>query len=181
MILAGLAFGYAINQDSAFAFHLSPELASRHMYGLNPFPESVKLAEYIRSHSETGDTIGIFGSEPQIPFYSGRRSATGYLYTYPLMETQKYAHPMKMIREIEDARPKFIVYVLVPTSWLERPSSDATIFRWADRYLMDCYRPVGMAELFPNGPTQYYWQEEAGARAFGSPNFTVVLLQRTHQ
>jgi len=45
----------------------------------------------------------VLGSEPQIYFYSGRRSATGYLYMYSLTEEQKYALRMQkeMIGEIE--------------------------------------------------------------------------------
>jgi len=45
------------------------------------------------------------GSEPEIYFYAQRHSATGYIYTYALMEEHKYAHamPEEMEREIEQA------------------------------------------------------------------------------
>ena len=53
------------------------------------------------------------GSEPEIYFYSHRHSATGYIYTYGLMEPQKYAHQMQqeMIHEIERASPKDLMSV----------------------------------------------------------------------
>ena len=72
-------------------FEISPVEASHIIYGGNPFPESVRVAEYLRDHTGTGDTIAVLGSEPQIYFYSKRHSATGYIYTYELMEPQSYA------------------------------------------------------------------------------------------
>jgi hypothetical protein len=41
------------------------------------------VASYLKEHTEPEDHLAILGSEPQIYFYSGRKSATGYIYTYP--------------------------------------------------------------------------------------------------
>src|SRR5256885_10570896 len=117
-----------------FYFEVSPVEASRLCYGPNPFPESVRVAEYLRDHTDVGDTIAVLGSEPQIYFYSKRHSATGYIYTYGLMEPQSYARQIQqeMIREIESARPKFLILVVINKSWLAGPDSDQTILRWGD-------------------------------------------------
>ena len=66
------------------------------------------------------------GSEPQIYFYSHRHSATGYIYTYPLMEPQKYARQMQseMIHEIESAQPKYLISITMSLSWLRLPQSE---------------------------------------------------------
>ena len=98
-----------------------PDLA-RLIYGRNPFPESVPIARYLREHTAPGDRVAVVGSEPQIYFYAGRRSATGYIYTYPLMELQPYATAMQqaMIREIESADPRYVVFVRAVGSWLVR-------------------------------------------------------------
>ena len=111
------------------------------IYDLNPFPESIKIAEYLRDHTGPNDTIAVLGSEPQIYFYSSRHSATGYIYTYSLMEPQSYALSMQqeMIREIELAGPKYLVSVQIPSSWLGRPDSEALIFAWANEYLKEHY------------------------------------------
>ena len=68
-----------------------------------PFLSLFRIADYLREHTTPDDTIAVLGSEPEIYFYSHRHSATGYIYTYPLMEPQKYARQMQeeMIREIE--------------------------------------------------------------------------------
>jgi len=72
-------------------------------------------------------------------------SATGYIYTYPLMEEQPYAAKMQqeMISEIEASRPEFIVFVNVPLSWLGRAGSSRLILDWSQQYLSQNYKLDG--------------------------------------
>jgi hypothetical protein len=128
--------------ESPVYFSLAPNEVSRRIYGTNPFPESLQVAEHIRGQSTERDRIAVLGSEPQIYFYSGRRSATGYIYTYALMERHEFALDMQkeMAAQIESARPAFIVFVGVPTSWLVRADSPRFIFEWARDYLAAHYR-----------------------------------------
>jgi hypothetical protein len=42
-----------------------------------------------------GARIADLGSEPEIYFYAHLHSATGYIYTYGLMDEQKYAWTMQ--------------------------------------------------------------------------------------
>ena len=143
-------------------FELAPAQVSRAIYGRNPFPESVEVARYIREHSDAGDRVAVVGSEPQIYFYSGRRSATGYIYTYPLMELQPYAPMMQrnMIQEIETAAPRYLVFVSATRSWIARPDSDRTIFGWFERYQRDFTR-VGVVDILPQQETVYRWGDAA--------------------
>ena len=106
--------------------------------------------------------MAVIGSEPQICFYSGRRSATGYIYTYPLMELQPYAPTMQrqMIQEIETADPRYVVFVSATRSWLVRPGSDQTIFRWFEQYQRSFTR-VGVLDIVPRQETVYRWGAEA--------------------
>jgi hypothetical protein len=48
----------------------SPNAVSRRIYGLNPFPESLEIAKYIRRTSSPDDSVYVVGSEPQILFYA---------------------------------------------------------------------------------------------------------------
>ena len=124
----------------------------------SPFPESVRIADYLREHTTVDDTIAVLGSEPEIYFYSHRHSATGYIYTYPLMEPQKYARQMQeeMIREIERANPKYLVSVAMNDSWLQRPGSDPLIFTWANEYIAKNYVPAGFVNI-TSTETEYYF------------------------
>jgi hypothetical protein len=144
-------------------FQLSPVAVSRAMYHGNPFVETVEIAKYIRARTSGEDRIAVVGSEPQIYFYAGRRSGTGYIYTYPLMEAQPFAGRMQreMIKEIEAARPRYLVWVSAQNSWLMRPGSDTTIFQWLDDYRRRNFRQVGVIDLLPGDRTLYYWGDQA--------------------
>ena len=90
----------------------TPDQFSRSVYGANPFPESVKVAEYIRKNTKPEDRIAVMGSEPQICFYAHRRSATEHIYMYGLMEPQPFALRMQeeMIAQVEKSEPPFLVF-----------------------------------------------------------------------
>ena len=160
-----LFFAVALSQPvlaaSKLYFEVSPVEASRMVYRENPFPESVRIAEYLREHTDVGDTIAVLGSEPQIYFYSKRHSATGYIYTYGLMEPQSYARQMQeeMIRQIESARPKYVIFVGVPTSWLRYPESELLIFTWVDQYIKTYYGVVGLVNILSSDRTDYYFDQ----------------------
>jgi 4-amino-4-deoxy-L-arabinose transferase-like glycosyltransferase len=117
-------------------FGLSPEAVVRESYHSTLFPEAVVAADYLKEHTPKDARIAVLGSEPEIYFYSGRRSATGYLYTYPLMEEQPYAARMQteMIGEIERAKPEFMVFVGDDFSWGVYNKSQRGVFDWAKQY-----------------------------------------------
>jgi hypothetical protein len=152
------------------------------MYGENPFPESIEIAEYIENHSTKDDKIAVLGSEPQIYFYANRKSATGYIYVYGLMERQDYAFLMQleMIREIERARPRYAVIVNIPASWLLRPGSDMTIFKWAEKYFDTNYRTAAFVDVTPGGHHQTYLDDEARKNKPRS-QFNVYVLERKEE
>jgi hypothetical protein len=135
-----------------------PSDVLRMIYGPNPFSEAVRIAEYLQAHTNPTDTIAILGSEPEIYFYAHRHSATGYIYTYGLMESQRYAVQMQreMMREIEAARPKYLVFVSVTTSWLKHSNSATEIFDWFDRYSAADFRLDGLVSIFSQERTDYY-------------------------
>jgi hypothetical protein len=150
--------------ERAYLFHLQPNDVSRSVYSVNPFVEAPEIGRYLRERTAPDDRIVVFGSEPEIYFYADRRSATGYIYTYPLMEPQPHAARMQaeMMREIEAARPAYIVGVVVPWSWLVRPDSDRRILTWFDRYARACYEVVGAASITPTGTTLRWDADVAG-------------------
>ena len=163
LLFAGcLAFPLWSERD--FFFELPIDQANVLINGTNPFPESIKIGDYIREHSEPEDKIAVLGSEPQIYFYSKRLSATGYIYTYGLMEPQPYAGQMQqeMIHEIEAARPRFLVLIAMNRSWLAGADSDQTILRWVDQYCQTDYEEVGLINIFDRGTDYYFSAPPAG-------------------
>ena len=151
-------------KNGDFFFKDSPVEACRLMYGRNnPFPESIEIAEYIKTHTTKDDRVAVIGSEPQIYFYSNRKSATGYIYMYDLMESNNYASKMQldMIKEIETSRPKYAVSVMYPTSWLQKPNSDMSILKWSNTYFKQNYILIGLITSISEDTYKAYWDEDA--------------------
>jgi len=161
LFAAVLVWNISVQKD--FFFQMPADRVCRAIYPGNPFVESLPVAQYIREHSSGNARVAVVGSEPQIYFYAQRHSATGYLYTYALMESQPYALKMQgeMIREIESGKPEFLVCVFYEFSWGIRPDSDLTILRWFDQYAREFYDRVGIVDTRSTGETIYLWGDEA--------------------
>lgn len=162
-LLVFIVIFHSVYTQRVFLFQMNPEQVSRLTYGANPFPESLRIAEYIKKHSTKSDYVAVFGSEPQINFYSGRRSPTRHITTYQMMLKHKYAAKMQqeMILEIESARPKFLIFVSIPTSWMINPDSERMIFTWFNQYQQKYYNRVGIIDIISDQNTVYRWGQES--------------------
>jgi hypothetical protein len=157
-----LIYASAVYGQKKLLFKMDPLHVNREMHERHGFPEAMVVADYIRDHSSPQDRIAIIGSEPEIYFLSHRRSATGYIYMYPLMENQKYALRMQseMIHEVESTQPKFVVFVDNQLSWGWGPPWNASephmdIFAWARDYVNADYELV--AEVPIHAAPDYLW------------------------
>jgi hypothetical protein len=151
----------ALREQKKYLFKMDPLNVNREMYGWDGFPEAMAVGDYVRDHTSASDRIAVFGSEPEIYFYSHRRSATGYIYMYPLMENQKFALRMQseMMHEIENAPPKIVVFDDGP-SWGLKPGWDASephmnLFTWIRGYLDAHYDLI--AEVPFEGSSFHLW------------------------
>jgi hypothetical protein len=178
--LFALACLYSVYSQRAYLFSMTPYEFSSTTYGLNPFPEAVEIADYIRSHSDPHTRIAVLGSEAEIYFYARRQAATGYLFTYGLMETHRYAERSQgeMIGEILASRPEYIVFAGVPTSWLARPNSSQAIFYWLKDYLQQ-YETVGAVEIRRGERSQYTWGPEAADFKPGNTAYLLVYRRKS--
>ena len=179
--LAGIAaFVFPLFSLGEFFFKATPVEASRMLYPANIFPESIAIAEYIKENTKRDDRIAVIGSEPQIYFYSHRKSAARYIYVYALTERHPFASQMQrdMIREIESAKPQYIVYVDEPSSWTVDLEADLTILKWSEKYLNQNYIIVGLITYnFLYNKYEIYWDEEAANKKPG-PALNAYVLKR---
>jgi Dolichyl-phosphate-mannose-protein mannosyltransferase len=164
-----LSYLAALQGQRKYLFKMDPLHVNREMHLNHGFPEGRAVADYIRDHSSSQDQVAIFGSEPEIFFYSRRRSATGYIYMYPLMEKQPFALRMQndMIHEVESAQPKFVIFVDNQLSWGWGFDWDASephmnFFMWIRRYVdahYDLTAEVPIEKSYPSlwgAPGRYY-------------------------
>jgi hypothetical protein len=159
------AIVWPVWSQSVYYFSWPPLEACRRIYNGNPFLECPQIAEYLKENTKPDDTIAVLGSEPEIFFDSQRRSATGFIYTYGLMEEQPLALQMQeeMIREIEAKQPKYIVFANVRFSWLVHPKGEFKIFNWISQYLPANYEVVGLFEPQNQMQTEAFWGEQMRA------------------
>jgi hypothetical protein len=160
-----------------YFFQLSTNEISKAAFTNNPFGESLPIAEYIKANSKLEDKIAILGSEPQICFYANRHSASGYIYTYSLMEIQKNSLQMQkeMVNEIESALPKYLVYIHVPTSWHMNPNSETYIMKWVYPFLKkNQYQLKGIVDIYSDN-TIYKWDTEIATYKARSDYYVLVF------
>ena len=174
------ALGWCIYSQRNFFFEDGPIATCRKIFGGNPFPEALPVADYIRQHTSENASVVVLGSEPEIYFYAHRHSATGYIYTYGLMEEQKYALQMQqqMMSEIEAARPEALVWVNVRASWLPQDHSKNLILSWAQKYVHDNYELTGVADIHM-AETDYRWGDDAKDYQPRSNSVVFVFKRKT--
>jgi hypothetical protein len=180
-LIPWLALGaivFSVFSQGHFLFEMTPLQIMRQTFGINPFPEAIEIAAYIKAHSAANDRIAIVGSEPEIYFYAARQSVTPYVYIYSMMEPHPFALQMQedFIKDVEDAKPAYVVIVKISPSWLRKPSSPALLGEWYPAFLEKAYEPVGVADI-GREQTIYRWDADA---TYYTPRFanTVVVFRR---
>lgn len=164
--------------EHQYLFRLNEFQISRDVYRMNPFPESLAIAKFIKENTSPDDKIAVMGSEPQIYFYADRISATGYIYTYALMEGQKYALQMQqqMAREIEQSDPKMIVSVRHASSWMSRDETDTYIFEWFGEYQRG-YELVGLV-VSDDRQAVFHWGDDARRYDASKDNNVIYVFRK---
>jgi len=154
-----------IHKDRNFFFYDAPEKISRDVFGLNPFPETIKIGEYIKNKTSPKDKIMVIGSEPQIYLYANRRAASGYIYTYGLVDGNRYNQQMleEMFQQIEANKPKVIVYCNIPTSWgIQEPAMKGFLMEKLIKYVnANGFQLTGVVDMQEDGSAIYKWGPEA--------------------
>ncbi|MGA9979871.1 MAG: glycosyltransferase family 39 protein [Candidatus Sulfotelmatobacter sp.] len=161
------ACAFSLWDQRAFLFELDPAAAGQKIYAANPFTEAIAVAKTVRASTTTADTIAVFGSEPEIYFLSARHSATSYIYMYDLIKTQPYQTQMRqeMMRQVESARPRIVIYVDDWASWgWRRGQEQDEFFIWMDKYIHDNYAPMQQIQI--NALPAHRWGEAANLYMF---------------
>ena len=158
LLLLAFAFAQALYVDRRILFHLGPDAAAREVYKGDAFPEYREIGRYLAARTGKDATIAVLGSEPQIFFYAHRRSATGHIYMYPLMEDHPFAATMQqeMTLEIEQSHPEYVVCVGIWSSWLNNEKSGDVLFQWFDHYARRYFEKVELIEILGVDETRTY-------------------------
>jgi 4-amino-4-deoxy-L-arabinose transferase-like glycosyltransferase len=156
-ILFGLAWTCVAGSHEDAFVKWSPAEATARMYPYNDFQVYPVLADYLARHSPPSATFAVLGSEPELFFYAHRRSVTGYIYMYDLVQEQPFRQRMatEMISEVEQGRPDFVVVVNPTYSWVAYSTEGfQAIKKWLAHYTETQYDPFG---VITSSPDQYIW------------------------
>lgn len=129
-------------------FQYSPDRVTKMIYGSCPFTFSSMIAKLIREKTSKEERIAIIGNEPQFLFYSQRRSATSFIYTFSLVEDQSFAEQFRqeMIHQVEKAVPKLLIYTHTTLDYFEKSKGQKDLDDWFLGFAKSHYNPIARFE-----------------------------------
>jgi len=136
-------------------FSKTPEELSLWIYGRdNPFYEAPLVADKLADITDPSDCVFIAGSEPEILFYAKRFSCTKFVITYPLIVESpiREQYQAQVVEEIENMKPKAIVYSNKAHSGLWNEESPKVFINYLDKLIRNNYKLIG----------GWKWWEEGG-------------------
>ncbi len=168
-----------VKKHEDYYFIKDTDSLSREIYRGNPFADSQKIGQFLKSRASKNDKLAVLGSEAQILYYSGLKSATGFMYTYDLVRKHPYSNEMQqlMIDEIEEAFPKFIIYVNINTSWLVQPDAPKTIFEWSEKFVEKNYNLIALMDIFSD-KSNFVWGEHLYSYQSQSNNHLAIFEKK---
>jgi dolichyl-phosphate-mannose-protein mannosyltransferase len=174
--------GLVLAKNSWYYFEQSPSAIFQKIYYDNPsFVAAPEISRYISNHSTPASRVAVFGSEPEIYFYAHRHAASGYIYMYDITSPAERAGEMKqeMLREVEAARPEFVVDVHEQLSWSLGFSPEThRIHEWLEKYLESGnFRRVAVAEDV-DGKIVYRWDLDAAGYSPASERHICVYQRK---
>jgi hypothetical protein len=117
-------------------FFLSPNEALYESYEAIEFEAAPMIANIIKENSSPQDKIFIDGSEPEILYYAGRKSATRFVIKYPLVLVPYYSEEYQdeTVSDLKKNPPEIIVSYMTPNV-LSRQSKRTGGLGNLDKYL----------------------------------------------
>lgn len=114
----------------------SPDHVSATMYRGACFSEMRQIGNYLKERSKENEYVGQLTREPQIWFYSQTQAASGFLYSFPLVENHTYAGKMveQYIQETETHHPNWFIYS-DPHEIDDNPANVTRLKNWSKEYL----------------------------------------------
>lgn len=118
-----------------FLFRYTPAKAVRRIYPGDFFAEMPHFAQRIEELTPENKPIFIFGSEPELLFYAHRRSATRYIFLFPLYGPYGDAREKQLAAaaEVESANPPTVVYF--PNLLFFTSGTDQYFTDWSRSYM----------------------------------------------
>jgi hypothetical protein len=165
-----------------YLFVNSPDTIVATRYVGNPFVQTRKIAEYLRTHCEPGARIAVLQSEPEIFFYTHRRSATPYIYAYDMTApgSARFEIEDNFKRDLVASNPDYIVFVCAPFAWTPQDHAGLDLADWCYAFSRTNSTRIAIADgLTPAfQETVYKWDNDAANYQRTSPTFIEVFQRK---
>jgi hypothetical protein len=140
-IVVGALLALPLATLAPYLFVHTPERAIRRIYPGNLFETMPELARRITEITPPDETVFVFGAEPEIFFYARRKSASRYIYLFPLYGPYPDVRRRQeaVMAEIVAARPASVVFL--PNDLFFRAGSDQYLTERVRGYLSTHYDP----------------------------------------
>ncbi|HXG12314.1 MAG TPA: glycosyltransferase family 39 protein [Gemmataceae bacterium] len=159
----GLALLYGVVSAPWYYLVGTPEEKCHQLYSYDPFAESVGIGRFIAENSGPDATVFILGSEPQILYYAERKSASRFIFAYPLTIptplTGRLQH--EAIEDLHRNEPEFIITVFAPTSMMLRDGTPTDLVDEVRTLLKQSYQVVAVLPLTKKYPLSLLTGERA--------------------
>jgi hypothetical protein len=111
----------------------------------NPFNESLEVAKHVSKLTGHDDYVYVAGSEPQVLYYSDRKSASRFITTYPLLVPSPWRedYQKEVLNDLTTKRPKVIVYSMIQSSWARGEYVPTSFINGLDSIINDDYKLAG--------------------------------------
>ena len=173
LVLSPMAF------ESDYFFRPDFTAIHRKAYGMNPFPEMQDIARQLRGQLGQNASVGILGSEPELPFYLNTPPASRHLFMFPLLQSTDWSKTMQdeYLADLQRTKPEFLLWVTMTGSWA--PEYYKTPFFRSTKPIVDgFYTPFGKCEIFENHqPSIIVWGEAAQKYQFKG-NYQIYIYRR---
>jgi hypothetical protein len=148
-LLCATAIAYAVWMESWYYLPGAAEEKCRFIYGDFPFPQSEAIGLYLAAHSAPEDTVLVIGSEPQILYYAHRKTATRYIFFYPITRPTEDARlrQRNVLEELRARPPKFVVGIFVSREFDTHLDGPQDVFDGVHRDLKESYHVVGVVPV----------------------------------
>ncbi len=144
----------------------------------NPFSEIRELSNYAERLATSEDQFYVLGGEPQAYLYMDKMAPTTHVFPGLISANIPWNKKAQFdaYKDLEDSRPKFVLFNLVPFSWGIQEGDIRTLYENSYGFLSNNYKPIAYADLI-NGRTRMVYGEEALNYSPQSSKY-IVLYQR---
>jgi hypothetical protein len=180
LVFAFFIIGH-VSKLQDYYFRPNYERILRSVYGNNPFPESMEIANFINREAKPEDGLVVMGSEPEMYFYTKKRCPSRHAYFSAMVDNvpEHKAWQREFVKDVEAAKPKYFVFYNHQISLFVQPGTDNYVFEWANKFISANYQLIGLVDMIEGQRANYVWRENVNTYKPQSPTYIMVFERKS--